>query len=70
MRILFTHHAQERLKQRGIAKEEVIDAVKHPDFIIRKYNKYFLQKKLERGMIEVCCEKTEKNINIITVYWV
>ena len=67
MRIFFTHHAEERLKQRGIARQEVIDAVKHPDFIIKKYSKYFFQKKLERGLIEVCCEKTENNINIITI---
>ena len=70
MKILFTHHAEERLKQRGIAKEEAIDAIEHPDLVIRKYGKYFFQKRLQRGFIEVCCEKTENNINIITIYWV
>ncbi len=70
MRMLFTHHAQERLKQRGITRDEVFDAINHPDIAIKKYGKFFYQKKLERGMIEVCCEKTEKIINIITVYWV
>jgi hypothetical protein len=70
MRIVLTHHAQERLRRRDLSEEEIIDAVKHPASTIKKYSKYFYQKKLDRGLIEVCCEKTEKNIKIITVYWV
>lgn len=70
MRISFTHHAKERLARRKISEEEIIDAVKHPDSTIKKYSKYFYQKKLDRGLIETCCEKTENNINVITVYWV
>lgn len=70
MRISFTHHAKERLTRRKISEEEIIDAVKHPDSAIKKYGKYYFQKKLDRGLIEACCEKTENNINVITVYWV
>ena len=70
MKIIFTHHAEERLTRRRISEEEITAAIKNPDATIKKYGKYYFQKKLDRGLIEVCCEKTENNINVITVYWV
>ncbi len=58
------------MEQRKIFWQEIVDAVKYPDRIIKKENKSHFQKKLERGAIEVCGEKTGKDIKIITVYWV
>ena len=69
MNIIFTKHAEERIKLRGFSSFEIIEAIKHPDKTIHKYGKQFYQKKLDRGLIEVCCEKTENNIKVITVYW-
>lgn len=37
MKIIFTHHAEERISRKQIAREEAIDAIKHPDAIIKKY---------------------------------
>ena len=68
MKILFTQHALKRLAKRSILTEEVISAVKFPDLTLKKYGKYYYQKRLDRGWIEVCCEK-EKDIYVITVYW-
>jgi hypothetical protein len=70
MKIIFTKHAEQRMKLRGLLASEAAEAIKHPDKTIRKYGKYFFQKKLDRGLIELCCEKTENHIKIITVYWV
>lgn len=70
MRIVFTRHAKTRIEIRKISKEEIITAIQQPDTIIKKHNKHYYQKKLNRGTIELVCEKTESNINIITVYWV
>ena len=69
MEIIFTIHAKYRIEKRKILEQEVIDSIKYPDKTIKKYSKYHFQKKLERGTIEICCEKTERNIKVITVYW-
>jgi len=69
MKIEFTIHALDRIKKRKILKQEIIDAIKYSDKIIKKHGKYYYQKKLDRGSIEICCEKTENNIKVITIYW-
>ncbi len=69
MDILFTSHAEYRVKKRKLTKQEVLDAIKSPDKIIKKHGKYYYQKKLDRGTVEIVTERTEKNINIITIYW-
>ncbi len=69
MEIIFTDHAEFRLKVRKVLKEEVIDTIRYPDKTIKKYDKYFYQKKLDRGTIEVCCERTETYIKVVTIYW-
>ncbi len=69
MEIIFTVHAELRLKQRKILKEEVRDAVKFPDKTIKKQDKYYYQKKKNRGTIEIVAEKTENNLKIVTIYW-
>ena len=63
MEITFTIHAELRLGRRKILKEEVIDAIKFSDKIIKKHSKYYYQKKLNRGTIEVVVEKNENNLN-------
>jgi len=69
MKIIFTRHAEERLKKRRILKVEVIETLRFSDRAIKKFGLYYLQKRLFRGTIEVCCERTGKSINIITAYW-
>lgn len=70
MDILFTKHALARLRERGILESETIDAILHPDMIIKQSEKHFFRKKLSKGIIEVCCQKTANGIKIITVYWI
>ena len=70
MEIVFTNHARYRIEKRKILEEEVIDAIKHPDKTMKRHGKYYFQKKLERGIIEISCERTERNIKVITVYWI
>ncbi len=62
MEITFTAHAEFRIKKRKLLKEEVIDAIRYPDKTLKKHGKYYYQKKLNRGMVEVVTEKTESNI--------
>ena len=70
MEIVFTSHSEQRIAKRGLLKEEILDAIKNPDKTIKKHGKYYFQKKLERGTMEVPCTKTESNIKILTVYWI
>jgi len=69
MQYLFTLHAEYRIKKRKLTKEEVIETIKYPDKTLKKYDKYYAQKNIGRGTIEVVYEKTERYIKIITVYW-
>ncbi len=71
MKIFFTSHAEERVKTRKISKDNVLDALRFPTIVSKKYDLYYYQKIIEQGgTIEVVVEKTEKNIKIITVYWI
>jgi hypothetical protein len=69
MNIKFTTHAEFRIKKRGLLKEEITRALNFPDKILKKHGKYYYQKKLDRGTIEIVAEITESNINVITLYW-
>ena len=69
MEIVFTNHAEERLKVRRFTKYEIIEAIKNPDNISKKHNKYCYQKRLNKGKVEIICEKTERVIKVITLYW-
>ena len=69
MDIIFTEHAKDRIKKRKITKDEIINTIKYPEKIRKREGKYYAQKDIERGKIEVVYEK-DKYINIITVYWI
>lgn len=67
MKIVFTEHAKERMKKRGISEEEVINAIKYGEEVIKKLGKYYARKNIGRRKIEVVYEK-ENYIKVITVY--
>ncbi|MBU0979181.1 MAG: DUF4258 domain-containing protein [Nanoarchaeota archaeon] len=69
MRIIITKHARNRIIRRKIQEYEVVEALNYPEQIKKRHGRYLFQKKLERGTIEACCERTESNIKVITVYW-
>jgi len=70
MKIIFTAHAEERIKKRRISKEEILEAIKKPEKITKKRKKFYIQKTISEGKIEVIYEKEENFIKIITVYWI
>ncbi|RLG16342.1 hypothetical protein DRN69_01050 [Candidatus Pacearchaeota archaeon] len=69
MNIVFTEHAKERIKRRKITEDEIINTIKYPEKLDKNKQKYYAQKNIGRGRIEVVYEK-DKYIKIITVYWV
>ena len=70
MNIIFTLHSKRQIKKRDLTEQEIIESVKFPNKTIKKHNKYYFQKDIGRGIIEIVCEKTENNIKVITVYWI
>ncbi len=68
MDIVFTEHAKERMLKRKITEEEVKEAIKYPDKIIKKKGNYCVQKNIQRANIEVVYEK-DKYIKVITIYY-
>jgi hypothetical protein len=69
MEIIFSLHAKYRMKRRGISEDMVIEAILHPEKLVKAHGKWYAQKHLHGGLIEVPFEKTESYINVITVYW-
>ena len=68
MKIVFTLHTKARLKKRKITEEEVIYAIKSPDKLTKINYKYYAQKNIGQGNIEVVYIK-ENYIKGITIYW-
>ena len=69
MNIVFTLHTKFRLKKRKITEDEVIQAIKSPDKLTKIDGKYYVQKNIGRGNIEVIYVR-ENYIKVVTVYWV
>ena len=68
MRIILTHHAKYTINKRKILDDEVINTIRFPEKVYKKKGKYFAQKDIGRGKIEVIYEK-ENYIKVVTVYW-
>ena len=69
MKYIFTTHATKRAKMRQIPKEEILNAITFPNKTIKKHEKYIVQRKVTKGIIEVIYVKSGKYIKIVTAYW-
>ena len=68
MNIVFTKHAIDRLKKRKITKEEVERTIISPEKLIKEGGKYYANKNIGEGIIEVVYER-ENYIKVISLYW-
>ncbi len=69
MRVVFTSHAEQRMKARNIQKEKVLETLNKPDKTVKRLGKHYFRKKFPKGVIEAVCEKTGGYFKVITVYW-
>ena len=69
MKIEITTHARLRLEKRKILEQELIDALHFPEKILKKHGKYYFQKTVQNGRVEIVCEMRENHIKVITIYW-
>jgi len=67
--IIYTEHAEKRLKKRNILKIWIEEAITSPDLINRDKNKYYIIKKLNGKTIKVIYLK-EKYIKVITSFFI
>ena len=68
MKIVFTKHAEQQIKERKIERIWVEETLKAPDKIYKEDEKYYAHKKLNDHTIEVVYEK-QTYIKVITTYW-
>lgn len=69
MKIVFTKHAIERIIKRKLTEQEIIDSIRNADNTVKKHGKYYYQKRLERGSIEIACEQEQSILKVISIYW-
>lgn len=76
MKIKFSRHALERMRERGISQQLVIKAIKFPDkieksvvnpsrFLIKKL--YFNEKLQKEHLLMIICEAKPDFIEVITI---
>jgi len=66
---IWTDHALERMKERGIPKEYAIDSFKSPDFSEVNRNGLKLTKKIEDKTITMVSTRNERGESVIVSIW-
>lgn len=69
MKITFIEHALERMKERRITKDEVINAISEPDHVGKGYGgREVSQKHIDGKLLRVIYERHGDEIVVITAY--
>jgi len=66
--IIFTNHALQRMKERGISEKEIKQVISGADYIKHESNKIIASKRLNRKTVEAVFVKKNSKIIIITCY--
>ncbi len=70
MKIVFSSHAEKRMKERGVRKEDIIEVIDFPEYVIRRENNEIeAYKKINNKMFKVVYIKLENYIKVITSYY-
>ena len=66
--VILTSHAQDRLKERSITKNQIIEVIKNPDISCQTQHKRRkrVMKTLNNNTIDVIIEEREKYILVVT----
>ncbi|HEY4498798.1 MAG TPA: DUF4258 domain-containing protein [Candidatus Paceibacterota bacterium] len=71
MRVIFSKHAEEKLRERGLSRRIVIETVRFPDF--EKSSRNFREERYKhfgKNWLKVIVIKERTTIVIITAHWV
>jgi len=67
--IIFIQHALDRLKERGISKELVIETIRNPDGVDPEIaNRKIAYKLIEGKLIRIAYDEEEESIVVISAY--
>ncbi|MFH1778347.1 MAG: DUF4258 domain-containing protein [Candidatus Omnitrophota bacterium] len=70
MKFIYTNHANLRINQRELRKDQVEKAVSRPDKTLSSFKgRMIVQKNFENQTIEVVYKTAAEEIIIITAYW-
>lgn len=69
MKIVLSNHAKNRLFQRGIKINEVVDTIEMPDYTVSKGSIKEAQKKIKDKTLKVVYSQEDKYIKVITLMW-
>ncbi len=68
--IIFTDHARRRMRERKIARAQVLETIKNPEIeIVEDDNIKLLRRKFKDKSLEVAVESGKNKIIVITLYW-
>ncbi len=69
--IIFSEHSVQKLSQRNLTRQKVLEAFVKPDKIVKTYgNRTALLKKFGDLYLKVIYKQEGKNLIIITQHWV
>ncbi len=69
MKLIFTNHAKQRIKERKIILQQIQETIDFPDYKISKENKIEAYKKIDNKLLKIVYIKEGKFIKIITLIW-
>lgn len=69
---IWTHHARERVGQRGLSQQMVLETIKHPDATIpgKRVGTLEYQKKYQTSKVTVIASRNEKNELVLLSCWI
>lgn len=68
MNIVFTLHALERMKKRGVAQVEVLECLRDPDRLMKLDDVYRAVRRLGSEVLVVVYRKEDDTVIVITIY--
>lgn len=69
MRIIFTTHAKQRMVEREISLDLIMDALEIPDYTVSSEQKIGAYKKINNRILKVVYEKKDNYIKVVTLMW-
>ena len=71
MKIVFSDHAELKIRQRKLSRQKILETVEHPDFIRESYNgreEWF--KDFGKNHLKVIVIIGDEILTIITAHWI
>jgi hypothetical protein len=69
-RFIYTDHAHQRIKERGVSQAQIEETILHPDKISKSFKgRTIVHKEFKGKKLEVVYSRENHKIIVITAYW-